>query len=255
MRLLDLFCGAGGAGMGYYRAGFEVVGVDHKPQKRYPFEFVQGDALEYAAQHGHKFDAIHASPPCQAHSRITPANSVHKHPDLIPDTRRVLGSLGLPYIIENVGGAPLQNAIMLCGSQFGLKVYRHRFFESNVYLMMPAHQPHRDNTPPAGHGVSDKGFISITSGGHGIPAHLLPVLQQIMERNQAYIDRAGHSRSYVSAKGFISVTGNGFGAGEYARFAMGIDWMTNKELSQAIPPAYTEYLGKQLMMYVQEKTA
>jgi DNA (cytosine-5)-methyltransferase 1 len=227
-KLLDLYCGAGGAGMGYHRAGFDVVGVDIKPQRRYPFEFIRADALEYLARHWQEFDAIHASPPCQAHSRITPKNARAAHQDMIPDTRSLLVGSGLPYIIENVMGAPLIDPVVLCGAAFGLKVYRHRQFESNKYLMGIHHVPHRDKTPSAGHGLSPKGFVSVTGGGHGISASQL---------------------KYASEKGFISVCGH-FGGGDYARAAMGIDWMTNAELSQAIPPAYTEYLGRQLIQYV-----
>ncbi|MCE5324915.1 MAG: DNA cytosine methyltransferase [Planctomycetaceae bacterium] len=140
LRLLDLFCKAGGAAMGYHRAGFEVVGVDIEKQPRYPFEFHQGDALEYLAARGHEFDAIHASPPCQRHSNLTRRwgrNS--SHPDRIADVRKGLMRTGKPYVIENVVGAPLCNAIMLCGSMFGLGaagfyLERHRLFESNVML-------------------------------------------------------------------------------------------------------------------------
>lgn len=241
-KLLDLFCGAGGAAMGYHRAGFEVTGVDLNPQKRYPFKFIQADALDYVAQYGWMYDAIHASPPCQAHSQITPNKAGHL--DLIPLTRFWLESLGLPYVIENVYGAKkaLRNPVMLCGADFGLKVYRHRLFESNLLLMTNPHQPHHDNTPRAGHGVSSKGFISITSGGKNLEVKLNP---------------AAPSRSGiwgVSEKGFVSVCGH-FSGVEYCRFAMGIDWMTAKELSQAIPPAFTEYIGRQLLRAVESRLA
>lgn len=237
-RILDMFCGAGGAGVGWSRAGFDVVGVDNRPQKRYPFEFHQDDALDYAAQHGHEFDAIHASPPCQAHSIITPDKS--KHVDLIPHTRWLLETLGLPYIIENVGGArkALRNPFMLCGSQFGLKVYRHRFFESNVMIFMLPHQPHHDNTPRAGHGVSSKGFISVTSGGNVLNVAIKPAATL---RSGLY---------GVSDKGFVCVSGH-FSGIEYCRMAMGIDYMTAAELAQAIPPAYTEFIGRQLIAFVE----
>lgn len=236
--LLDLFCGAGGAAVGYHRAGFNVVGVDHHPQKRYPFEFVQADALEYLLKNGGRFDAIHASPPCQAHSVITPDKS--KHADLILDTREALQRFDVPYVIENVSGArkSLVNPIMLCGAQFDLKVYRHRYFESNVLLFQPEHQPHQDNTPRAGHGVSAKGFISITSGGKSLSVAVDP-------------KRRSGVRG-ISEKGFICVTGH-FSGVDYARFAMGIDWMTARELAQAIPPAMTEYIGRQLIQFVQHR--
>lgn len=216
MKLLDLFCGAGGAAMGYHRAGFEVVGVDIAPQPHYPFEFHQADAIEYLRQYGQHYDIIHASVPCQPYtklariwiSRIGRAAWLAKHPDLLAPTRDYLASTGKPYVIENVVGAPLRNAIMLCGTYFGLKVYRHRLFESNKLLFCQDHIPHHDNCPGVGHGLSDKGFLSITGRG-GFGFH------------------------------------NGF---KYALQAMGIDWeMDRGELSQAVPPAYTEFIGRQLL--------
>jgi DNA (cytosine-5)-methyltransferase 1 len=138
-RLLDLFCGAGGAAMGYHRAGFDVVGVDVNPQPRYPFEFVQADALTYPLE---GFDAIHASPPCQPWTRKTPTwgrARVHypDHPQLIEPTRDRLHASGLPYVIENVVGAPLRAQVMLCGSMFGLRIQKHRLFEGNWPLPFP----------------------------------------------------------------------------------------------------------------------
>jgi DNA (cytosine-5)-methyltransferase 1 len=131
-KLLDLFCGAGGAAMGYYRAGFEVVGVDIKPQPHYPFEFHQADALTYPLE---GFDAYHASPPCQRYSRMQNIHhNYNKHPDLIEPTRNHLLSTGKPFIIENVIGAPLRVDLMLCGTMFGLHIPKHRIFESNVQL-------------------------------------------------------------------------------------------------------------------------
>jgi DNA (cytosine-5)-methyltransferase 1 len=212
-KLLDLFCKAGGAGEGYRRAGFEVTGVDIDPQPRYKAgRFVQADALAYVAQYGWMYDAIHASPPCQAHSdalRLAGKNA-KQHIDLIPQTRFWLRALGVPYVIENVEGArkSLIDPITLCGASFDLKVYRHRLFESNVFLLPPYHRPHNDKCPPAGRGKSPKGFFSLTSGG---------------------------------------ITG----VSQSERFAaMGIDWMTNAELQQAIPPAFTEFIGKQLVTYL-----
>ena len=136
MRLLDLFSGAGGAAMGYSRAGFtEIVGVDIKPQPRYPFTFVQADALEYASMFWPRFDAIHASPPCQAHVQWQNLNEKRygsrvEHEDFIDRTRQLCQAIGLPWVIENVTGAPLRAPLMLCGSRFGLDVRRHRMFES-----------------------------------------------------------------------------------------------------------------------------
>ena len=142
MRLLDLFCGAGGAAVGYHRAGFDdITGVDIKPMPRYPFEFVQGDALEYVIEHGAEFDVIHASPPCQAYSVETPIKYKHTHPDLIEPTRKALEKVGKPYIIENVSGArsKLYRSVMLCGTMFGLNIWRHRYFETwPLFLMSPA---------------------------------------------------------------------------------------------------------------------
>lgn len=207
-RLLDLFCGAGGAGMGYHRAGFEVVGVDNRPMPRYPFEFHQADALDYCAAHGREFDVIHASPPCQRYSGMSnciPGLS-EEYPDLLPATRRLLQGMGKPYVIENVSGAQFTHAVMLCGSMFPeLRVYRHRWFECNPFFLSPGHGTHRDSTPRAGYGISPKGFISVS----------------------------GH-----------------MGNIEYVKTAMGIDWMTGDELSEAIPPAYTEYIGRFLMAAV-----
>lgn len=210
--LLDLFCGAGGAGWGYAQAGFRVVGVDNRPQKHYPFQFIQYDALAFLRLYGKRFDAIHASPPCQPHSKLKAFAGEDKL-DLIPQVRELLQAANLPYVIENVVGAPL-DAIMLCGTFFGLKVYRHRLFESNKLLLAPSHAPHRDKTPRAGWGVSPKGFISIAGNGgaKGIPA--------------------------------------GYTALSYGLMAMGVTTrMTRHELSQAIPPAFTEFLGNQLRGY------
>ena len=142
MRLLDAFCGEGGAGEGYRRAGFEVVGVDKAPMPRNPHEFVQADALRFIAEHGHEFDAIHASPPCQAFSRAQRIRA-NGHPDLIGPTRELLEPLGLPYVIENVPGAPLREPVELCGTMFGLALYRHRWFEvSGFEYVAPLHGDH-----------------------------------------------------------------------------------------------------------------
>ena len=135
MKLLDLFCGAGGAAMGYHQAGFEVVGIDIDPMRDYPFEFHQADALEYAAAHGHEFDFIHASPPCQVYSAMQHIwSNQDEHPDLVAPTRELLEEIGKPYVIENVVGAPLRVDLMLCGTMFGLRIIRHRIFESNISM-------------------------------------------------------------------------------------------------------------------------
>lgn len=206
-KLLDLFCGAGGAGTGYAQAGFDVTGVDIAAQPRYPFAFVQGDALEYAAAHGHEYDAIHASPPCQRYSSITRTARTHeRHPDLIAVTRQMLQSLGVPYIIENVPNARriLRDPIMLCGTMFRLNVVRHRYFETSFPLI----------------------FSAATC------CHAKRV--------------AKHGRPANPETEYAAVTGH-FSGIEFARLAMGIDWMTQHELADAIPPAYTLWLGKQLL--------
>ncbi|HSE45415.1 MAG TPA: DNA cytosine methyltransferase, partial [Gemmatimonadales bacterium] len=215
-RLLDLFCGAGGAAMGYHRAGFEVVGVDIKPQPRYPFEFVQADALaeggyiRVAGEFGaHAFDAIHASPPCQAYTAYRRTGNVGEYPDLIAETRELLWQTGLPWVMENVQGAPLREPLMLCGSMFDetLDIQRHRFFESDWPMDNPVWPCRHKLTGP------DR-FPGGRSRG-----------------------RTGSSRGLVRAT--IEIGSWDIPLARQAK-AMGIDWMTRDELSEAIPPAYTE---------------
>jgi len=212
MRLLDGFCGAGGAAKGYQRAGFYVVGVDIKPQPRYcGDEFHQGDALAYIRDHGHEFDVIHTSPPCQVYS-VTSALSNQGHLALIDPTRTALLETGKPYIIENVPGAPLTEPLMLCGTMFGLRVIRHRLFETSPrFTFAPASCNHWGKSSACGRGGGGK-----------------------------------YTRGTLKNFAFITVVGNDYIAAD-GRKAMGIDWMTKKELSQAIPPAYTEFIGRQLM--------
>lgn len=207
-RLLDLFCGAGGCAMGYHRAGFDVVGVDIAAQPRYPFEWLREDALEVLKDGAFvsKFDVIHASPPCQAYTPLRHLAG-KSYPDLVAETRRLLNAAGKPWVIENVMGSPVAG-IVLCGTMFALRVYRHRRFESTAFLVPREHPPH---VVPAG----EPG----TKGGKRRKAHYM-------------------------AGGFVTVCGN---VGSYAGAAMGIDWMTGKELSQAIPPAYMEFIGRQLL--------
>jgi len=213
-RLLDLFCGAGGAAMGYYRAGFEVVGVDIKPQPHYPFEFHQADALTYPLE---GFDAYHASPPCQCYSRLRhlPWLKNNNYWDSIPPTRELLNTLDKPWVMENVEDAPVIG-ITLCGSMFNLPIYRHRKFESNILLLQPYHETH-DGVIAAGRAAMSKRYAT---GNIGIKE---------ISRNSI----AGHMSGV-----------------DKARKAMDIDWMSGKELSQAIPPAYTEFIGKQLLAVV-----
>ncbi len=158
-RLLDLFCGAGGAAKGYADAGFEVVGVDIKPQPNYPFEFRRGDALDVLSvmaitgRYG-DIDAIHASPPCQHYANVTAwRGDQGDHPDLIPRTRELLEATGLPYVIENVRTRELRGDHMLCGTMFGLPIRRHRYFETNwPWFMAPQPCQHRAEDYSFDHG-------------------------------------------------------------------------------------------------------
>ena len=228
-RLLDLFCGAGGSAVGYHRAGFEVVGVDIKPQPRYPFEFVQRDALdvlrEWTWENEISFDAIHASPPCQAYSVLRRANIGVEYPDLIAPTRALLQQTGLPWVIENVPGSPTRHMVVLCGSMFGLgsnsrQLRRHRNFETSFPMM----------SPPCVH-VGEA--IGVYGGG--------PTGRYTLESGakKDYYNRRGGYQGTVAEK----------------QEAMGIDWMNASEINQAIPPAYTEFIGHQLMAHVQARSA
>ena len=207
MRLIDLFCGAGGAATGYYRAGFtEIVGVDIHPQPRYPFAFIQADAMTYPLDDG---DAFHASPPCQRYSAgAAKWKTSDEHPDLIAATRDRLLATGKPYVIENIMPARplLWHPVMLCGTMFGLGVFRHRLFESNVSIPRREHRPHDGK-------IGDGRFMTVT--GH-----------------------AGGSSKRDGWKG---------GSVDDWRRAMGIDWMVGDELAESIPPAYTEFIGRFLL--------
>jgi DNA (cytosine-5)-methyltransferase 1 len=221
-RLLDLFCGAGGVAMGYHRAGFTVVGVDNRPMPRYPFRFHQADALEYLAEHGHEFDAIHASPPCQKYSRVNCLQHLQgrDYPDLIGPTRQALIDAGKIWVIENVETAPLFCAIQLCGSSFGLLVRRHRLFESSELLLGNG----------CNHGWQEQ-------GGKRFPA--------------AFRSRKDSSDGKVRCLStVVQVYGNTSGKKLWPE-AMGIDWMTSREITQAIPPAFTEFIGRQLIQRLQ----
>ena len=219
-RLLDLFCGAGGAAMGYHRAGFDVVGVDINPQPRYPFEFRQGDALEmlrsinaFGGGHGGAahFDAIHASPPCQDYSRAMRHLS-GDYPRLIEPVRELLKAIRLPYVIENVPGSPLPvqpdlfgaAGIELCGSMFGLRVQRHRLFESSAPLTVRRGCDHSQR----------------------------PMNPHNKESRAWWVAYLGQGRSGIERTW---------------RAEMGVGWMNADEGREAIPPAYTEYIGRQLL--------
>lgn len=169
-RLLDLFCGAGGAARGYQMAGFYVVGVDIKPQRHYIGEhFVLGDALEYCREHGAEFDVIHASPPCQQHSTL---RAIHhrEYACYIVASRDLLGAIGNPWVIENVSGAPLLNPVMLCGTMFGLRLFRHRLFESSILLRAPSHSAHTLKAPRTSRVPSDGEVWSIYGHFSGVKA-------------------------------------------------------------------------------------
>lgn len=200
--MLDLFCGAGGAAKGYQRAGFYVVGIDNKPQPHYcGDEFYQADALTFALE---GYDAYHASPPCQAYTRLTPPEYRQNHADLIEPVQLMLRATGKPYVLENVPDALflLENPLLLCGTMFGLPTHRHRLFEIGppFYPLLPKCARIRE-----------------------------PIVVSGVTRR-----KSGRLEYPVAA----------------VRVAMGIPWMTRKELDDAIPPAYTEYIGRYLMQVI-----
>lgn len=204
-RLLDLFCGAGGCAKGYQEAGFYVVGVDNKPQPNYcGDDFVQDDALLALRGLAPLADVIHASPPCPRHSLVSGFQGVaDKHPELVAPTRELLRELSVPWVIENVPGAPLRRDVVLCGEMFGLRVHRHRWFEvENAFVMQPRHSLHML-----------KGAKTNCDVREGVARWI-----------------TGNYADHVDASA-----------------AMGIDWMGRKELAQAIPPAYTRFIGEALM--------
>lgn len=232
-RLLDLFCGAGGCTKGYQRAGFYVIGVDINPQPRYcGDEFYEADALEVLAELADDptrrgrfvmaFDAIHASPPCQAHSTMKSMWNAGEHENLIPATRELLATAGLPYVIENVVGAKreMRSPIEVCGAAVGLRseshdLARHRLFETNWPLM----------TPPCAHGSRPVAGIY---GDH--------------VRDRRRVNGSKDRGRDIAVKNDDKLA--------FGRDVMGIDWMNWRELSQAIPPAYTEMIGSQLLTHV-----
>lgn len=219
-RLLDLFSCAGGAAVGYHRAGFDVVGVDLNRQRHYPFEHHVADAFDYLAAHHAEFDVVHASPPCQGFTVAQNiAGNASAHLDLLTPIRAALLELGMPYIIENVPGAPMHDYMTLCGSEFGLvapdtdgellQLRRHRQFESSVFLMGAGGCRHLPGVQTG----------SVMGHGGGWPA--------------SYKARLGGG--YTPHRKVCATL-------------MGIDWkMTAREQSESIPPAYTEFLGRQLL--------
>lgn len=207
--------------MGLHRAGFDVIGVDIEFQKRYPFQFVQADALRPPFDL-RQFDFIWASPPCQAHTSMKTMHNAKKHPDLIPPTRAMLKASGVPYAMENVVGAPLEEYITLCGTMFGLGVddadlQRHRIFETSFHIIF---------TPQCQHGA--RSTIGVY-GGH--------IRNRKRRTVGVYGEGVRDSRRKFD-RGVADFTI------EQGKEAMGIDWMTTTELSQAIPPAYGEFIGR-----------
>lgn len=211
-RVLDLFCGGGGASMGYHLAGYDVTGVDNRPQPGYPFDFVQMDAFE-ALRGVEGYDLIHASPPCQPYSRAVTSRSSRwndtlgrDEPALLEPIRERLRAIGVPYVIENVDGAPL-DGILLCGAMFGLDIPRHRRFETSAFLLAPGH--------PDCRGIAKRAAAA---------------------RGWDYRD--------------MTVTGKGRRAGTSARWGelLGIDWsLSQRALKEAIPPSYTRWVGEQML--------
>ena len=219
--LLDLFCGAGGAAKGYADAGFEVIGVDLEDHPDFPYEFHQGEALQTLYEAialggvfaGRRISAVHASPPCQAYSNMTPDKS--KHPQLVEPIRELLQVLELmdvPWVIENVQQAPLIDPVKLCGSMFpndGLRVRRHRLFETSFTV-------------------------------HELKCN---------HKRQGQV--VGVYGSHWDSREFLRPDGTRRGAKasslEDARDAMGIDWMVWEDLKESIPPAYTRWIGRHLM--------
>lgn len=217
-RALDLFCCAGGAAMGLHRAGFDVVGVDIRPQRHYPFALVQADALNPPFDL-REFDFIWASPPCQAHTTLRSMHNAKRHDDLIPATRAMLDAAGVLYVIENVMGAPLNHPIVLCGTMFDLgipeaELRRHRQFETGPYYWSFPHEPCKHRKPT----------IGVYGGGHGTSLHR----------------HAKGVRCFTAAQ---------------EREAMQMPWATVDELSQAIPPAYAECIGRAALQHINARAA
>lgn len=208
LKCLDLYCCAGGAGEGYRLAGLDVVGVDIEEQPKNPHNFIQEDAINYLLNHGHKYDFIHASPPCQAYTKAS--NQWRKegrvYADLIEDTRSALIKVGKPWVIENVPGAPLINSVLLNGSYFNIKIHRPRYFESSFKLPQP--------------------IIPISK----------PVKMGRPVKEGDILQPVGH-----------------FSGVKYAQKEMGLPWMGQKELAQAIPPVYTKWIAEKWLETIKLK--
>ena len=211
MKILDLYSCAGGAAMGYHRAGFDVFGVDIEPQPNYPFPHATADAVEFLLECGHEFDWIHASPPCQAHSATAKGTNKKLGVDYIDDIPRLRPALlevGVPYILENVAGAPIRKDLMLCGEMFGLPLLLHRYFEIHgAVVEQPVHPKHRGRVRGWRHGVYYDGpYIAAYGKGGGKAS-----VQEIQEAKQ-------------------------------------MPWTNvHKELTEALPVPYTEYIGNQIL--------
>jgi DNA (cytosine-5)-methyltransferase 1 len=221
--VLDTFCCGGGMAMGYYLAGFDVVGVDIAPQPNYPFTFHQGDAIEYIRTHGHEYDLGHGSPPCQHYTPLNAYN--HKvYPDLIDPTRAAFEAAGLPYVIENVEAAApeLRDPVLLCGPMFGLKVYRHRLFETNFPLAAPEHPKHVERCIRNGYlPTAERPFMSIHGGKH----------------SRAW------QRAACDAMGmpWIKVPEDA----RMERIQLGI-----REVCEAVPPRYAQWIGERAAAHI-----
>jgi DNA (cytosine-5)-methyltransferase 1 len=205
-KLLDWFCGEGGAAMGYYKAGFDVFGVDIESQPRYPFPFMQANVLTLEPDFLSRFEAHHASPVCKRYSACSTINN-RDHPDQIADVREMLINTGKPWAIENVEGAPLKDPVWLCGTMFGLRTYRHRGFETSFDLSTPDHPAHTTPLRKMGRPVQDDEFIHVVGHYSGV---------------------------------------------QLARDVMGMPWGSRDGMAQAVPVAYTEYVGKFLMEAVRQ---
>lgn len=251
MKLLDLYCGAGGAAMGYHRAGFDVVGVDIKEQSNYPFEFIQSDVFSLEQEFIEGFDIIHASPPCQAYSYSTARlrKAGREYPDLLGATRDILTKTDKEYIIENVVGAKLVKPLKLCGTMFNLEVIRHRLFEinSDKWVYPPCGCKHCGS-------IKNGDYASVLSGGNedllaswklknNDRVGFIALREEYKNGSKKRLARQRSKYHCVSGHGGDSIS---FKYLDWCD-AMGIDWMTKYELTQAIPPAYCEHIGKLLL--------